>query len=348
MVRPNAALRVAAAVAVAGAGAGASASSIAPPQALYGLQTSGAGSPSLVVVNPDGTTAPVGPSLQFIPGVWDVGAVDDTRGTLYVSGVDANDGQRLIGISLQSGLVNSSVAFPWKELGYIGEGIMFAFARDLGLIVTTGEASDGQYVVGTFDPLSGAFRRVTNFTRPAGLRDDIGGSATYCAQSGRFVFDLRGAAEGAHLFSVELATGAMIDAADPDAAVIQSHACSPLDGMVYGMGIRLLPGGGWTRGLYTFDPAKLVVSKVGDTPAWGVDMGAVLAINAAASPPTIWSMMSPSDQYPPNGDTPLQLVGVSLVPAGVNASVVSVGATPLCTAGHNSVCPTTFAWATKR
>ena len=57
----------------------------APPQALYGLQLSGAGSPSLVIVGLDGSTAPVGPTLDFVPGAWDVGAVDDARGTLYVN-----------------------------------------------------------------------------------------------------------------------------------------------------------------------------------------------------------------------------------------------------------------------
>ena len=275
------------------------AAAAASEQALYGLKISDAGSPSLVVYALDGTPTPVGPAQPFIVGAWDVGAVDDARGVLYVSGVDANDGQRLIGLSLANGTVVSSTRFPFDEVGYIGEGIMFAWAPDLGRIVTTGEMANGTYLVGTFDPISGNFSRVTSFQRPAGLRDDIGGSAAYCAQSQRFIFDLRGAAEGAHLFSVDLASGAMIDKADPDADVIQSHLCNPINGEVYGMGIRLLPGGAWVRGVYTLDPLTLNVKIVGDTPDWGVDMGAVLAVYTASEPTTL-CMYPAKHRQPPH------------------------------------------------
>ena len=307
---------------------------LAPARAgiLYGL-TAAQGAAQLCTFDPQtGARTAIGaPALGFAPSLRTAGALDGAANVFYFAAEKAG-APYLVGLSLTRGAVVSALPLPFAALGFVGEGVLAAWAAPLGALALTGETAGGEVLVGLLDAASGNFSERARFPKGAFADDAAAGGATFVPPAS-LLFDLRlGAEAGAHLFLVDLASGNVSQAADPPPNIIQSHVYDPGSGAVFGSGVSLGAGGAQTRGLFTVDPASLAVACVARLPKWGAALGAVLAVTTESN--MFWLAARAA------GGGGVYLVQTALA----DGSEVSVGAQPLCAAAGAADCPFALAY----
>ena len=270
----------------------------------------------------DGTSVNIGPARPSDLQAQNLAALDALNGIYYFVGYDAAT-PTLVGLSISTGAVVSSVSLPFAEMAFIGVGQSLAWASDLGLAVLTGQTADKTHIVGTVNVTSGKWTQKAKISNTD--YDVLGASCAYIP-GGTFIFNL-GVTNGTVIanFAVDLATGKVRTADTNDKSNIESMSYNVLDKMIYGLGLHIV-GGGWTRSIVRLDPTTLAITELGLVTDYGIESGGIGTVDAAAH--SLWwiGMKAP---YVPN--TPLFLVQSSLVDGS------TISSAQLC--DNDAVCP---------
>jgi hypothetical protein len=242
---------------------------------LFGLSST----VGLVRVYNNGTQQAIGPPIPNELQAQNLAAMDSEHGIYYMVGYDqAAQQAQLVGISLATGAVASTVPLPFAEMSFVGVGQYLAYASDLGLVVVSGQTLDQTHLVLTVAPTTGAYKKVCEITH-ADL-DVLGGSAAYVPGAQLFVFNL-GYGDFIGNFVVSLRTGQCVNSTNTASGNVESMVFNPADKLVYGLGLAI-SGQAWNRSIVSFDPVSLEYQQRGQVPAFGIESGGISAINVAA------------------------------------------------------------------
>lgn len=287
---------------------------------LFGLSAS----VQLTHYDASGTATPIGQPVASEDQAQNLAALDAARGVYYFVGFDpSSPTPRLIGLSLSTGAVVSSVALPFVEEAFVGVGQLLAWASDLGLAVMTGQTADQTHLIGTVNATSGAWTQVASISR---ADDDVlGGSAAYIPGAQTFIFNL-GAQNGTVIdnFAVDLKTGSVRNGTNTQMGNIESMSYNYADGMVYGLGLHIV-GNDWNRSIVVMDPATLEITEVGQVPGFGIESGGIGTVDVAGD--SLWWI---GMQAPYVANTPLYLIQCSLKDASVKSSAQICDSDPQC------------------
>jgi hypothetical protein len=287
---------------------------------LFGLSAS----VQLQRFDASGTATPVGPPVANEDQAQNLAALDNVNGIYYFVGFDpSSPTPRLIGLSLSTGAVVSSVTLPFVEEAFVGVGQLLAWASDLGLAVMTGQTADQTHLIGTVNATSGAWTQVASISR---ADDDVlGGSAAYIPGEQTFIFNL-GAQNGTVIdnFAVDLKTGSVRNGTNTQMGNLESMSYNAADGKVYGLGLHI-DGNAWNRSIAVMDPATLEITEIGQVPGFGIESGGIGTVDVAGN--SLWwiGMQSP---YTPNA--PFFLIQTSLQDASVKSSAQICDSDPTC------------------
>ena len=242
---------------------------------LYGLSSS----VGLVRVFTNGTSLPVGPPVPHELQAQNLAAMDSSHSIYYFVGFDQQVQQaQLVGVSLATGKVTSSVPLPFAEMNFVGVGQYMAFASDLNLVVLSGQTVDQTHLVITVSPTTGAYKKVCEITHLD--LDVLGGSASYVPTSQLFVFNL-GYEDYIGNFVVSLKTGKFVNVTNTAHGNVESMVFNPKDRLVYGLGLQI-EGEAWNRTIVSFDPQTLEFVQRGVVSGFGIESGGISAIDVAS------------------------------------------------------------------
>jgi hypothetical protein len=136
---------------------------------LFGLSDS----VQLARFSADGTSVPIGPARPSDLQAQNLAALDKEGGVYYFIEYNGS-APYLVGLSLDTGAVLSSVALPFAEEAFVGVGQMLAWASDLGVAVVAGQTANQTHEVLTVNVKTGDYRLVATVTS---ADDDVLGAA---------------------------------------------------------------------------------------------------------------------------------------------------------------------------
>jgi hypothetical protein len=260
----------------------------------------------------NGTRTPVNATaenIKFIPGS---STIDGDHGILYVIGTTVFTGPNttLVGVSLKTGSVVSSVAIPIIGPGYEVFAADLVYASDLGEVILLVTTSTKQQVLGTIHPTTGKWNVITTVSSPEMSKVDQA-SMVYVPGKQICVFQL-GVNRVLTHFAYNFKIGALKNATS---AQFSNFVYNPTDGMIWGHGITM-NGKYYVRELSKLDPSTLKVETVKVLNSLAVDGGDLATIDVEKQT-MYWVSSLYKDE--PNPGPPFYLVQVSLA----NASVVS-------------------------
>jgi hypothetical protein len=297
------------------------------------------GSFRLVTIEEDGTRQTVsqmGAVTNFTPGP---STIDSNASVLYYIGQRTFDSSdvMLVGVSLKTGVMISSVAIPRVEPNQAGAQLWcsgIAYASDLGELVLSFTNTSNIHILGTIQPTTGKYKELVTVNHPTTIGIVQPASFVYVPGKQTFVWQL-GVNHVITQFAYDFKTGVLRNGTSPQ---ITDFVYNSKDEMVWGHGVAVGPNKTyWIRTLVKMNSSTLKTSVVSVLGTLTSD-GNGIALDAEAQ-----IMYFPTCLYKDAGKSPQPsyLAKVSLT----SASVISVSEL-LCTAWafpeNNGTCPATL------
>ena len=249
--------------------------------------------------------------------------IDQTNGIFYSILFQLSSSKPfLVGVSLTSGKIVSSVPVPFVESGFIGVGQWLTFAGPDRVIVG-GQDATQSHIMGVISPTKGGYQQFAKLN--ATLLDVLGGChAAYSPATDSVYIQLGTQTPPAiNVYEVNVRTGAVRQTNETDTANIDTLSFDPVTKLIFGLGIQVV-GGNLQRTIVSMDPTTLRITTVGKVNVETIESGGIAALDSKGKV-LYWI----GDK---TGNDDFFLVGNSIM---TGAKVASTG--DLCT--NDAACP---------
>jgi hypothetical protein len=231
----------------------------------------------------NGSTVAVGPSMgATYAQAQGLSSMDASTGTFYSILYDLQTSKPLlVGLSLDTGMIVSSVPIPFAESGFIGVGQYLAFVSASSVIVG-GQNAAGQHQIGRIDPQKGGYKQIAVLN--ASLLDVLGGChAAFVQSQNEVVLQLgtQGPPAMINPYAIDVTSGKVRVAAENSTNNIVTLSYDETSDMIVGLGINVA-GSSLKRTISQLDPKTLVVSTIGETSVEVIESGGIAAYDSAS------------------------------------------------------------------
>lgn len=235
---------------------------------------------ALLQIFDNGTYAAVGPALAATYAqAQGLSTIDVAGAVFYAILYDLKtSAPMLVGLSLSTGAVVSSVAVPFAEMGFIGVGQYLAFVGPR--VIVGGQSAAQTHLLGTIDPVKGGYKQFAELN--ATLLDVLGGAhAAYVKSSDEVLIQLgmQGPPASIQVFAVNVTTGKFRVTDETDTKNCVTLSYDSVHDRVVGLGIEVV-GGKLQRIISELNPATLAITTLGKTSAEVIESGGISAYNS--------------------------------------------------------------------
>jgi len=250
--------------------------------------------------------------------------MDRTNGIFYLMGQNTSSGaSNLLGYSIKTGKIVSSVKVPFEEPFFVGVGQAIEFDINNQQIVAFGVLpSDNLPHVEMINPTTGVGKQILTVTQ-TGLLDMLGGFTAFDPKYNILWINYGYNSSGSILdqyFGFNVATGKLAFRFN-NTDMISALDWDPVNNRTVGIGYT-----GKGRTLLTLDGATGKVTVVAKVPGWSMMSSSISAYDPATQ--TIYAILQPTGAPT---TSPFHIVGMSFPTGKVVSSAV------LC--ANDAVCP---------
>lgn len=184
----------------------------------------------------------------------------------------------LVGVSLSSGKIVSSVSLPFTEEGFIGVGQWLTLSSP-DLIIVGGQDAAQNHILGSISPTKGNYKQIAKLN--ASLLDVLGGChAAYSPVTDSVYIQLGTQNPAAiNVYEINVRSGSVRQSNETDTANIDTLSYDPTSKMIYGLGIQVA-GGSLQRTIVSMDPATLRITTVGKVNVETIESGGIAALDS--------------------------------------------------------------------
>jgi hypothetical protein len=205
--------------------------------------------------------------------------IDQTNGIFYSILYQLSSSKPfLVGVSLTSGKIVSSVPVPFEDNAFIGVGQWLVYSGP-DQIVVGGQDAAQNHLMGTISPTKGNYKQVAKLN--ASLLDVLGGCHAAYSPATDSVYIQLGTQNppAINVYEVNIRTGAVRQTNETDTANIDTLSFDPTTKMIYGLGIQVA-GSNLQRTIVSLDPSTLRITTVGKVNVETIESGGIAALDS--------------------------------------------------------------------